>query len=143
MTDPDAVERFTAVHLHGRVERAVYRVLTLAPSEYWAPSEVAEHAGADEHVVGAVLRQFAAAGIVDAELVASGLRRYRARPAASFLAEAPSTAVMIDPVCGMLVDPATPFVLGRGAATVHFCSQRCLLLWERRDRDSTAGPAAT
>lgn len=132
MATRDEADRFRAVHLHGPVERAVFAALTLAPSEYWTPPEIAEHLGADEHVVGAVLRQFAAAGIVDADA-----GRYRARPRSAYLPERLTSAAAIDPVCGMRVGADTPFVLTDGATTIRFCSQRCLLVWERRDRETS------
>lgn len=138
MPHRDSVERFSSVHLHGPVERAVYNAVTLAPSESWTAPEIAVQIGFDELVVGAVLRQFAAAGIVEVEVFRFGARRYRARPTSSFLPERPTSAAIIDPVCGMRVAEDTPFVLADGAATIRFCSQRCVLVWERRGREADA-----
>lgn len=36
-----------------------------------------------------------------------------------------ATSVIKDPVCGMAVDPATPFHAERDGATFHFCSEHC------------------
>ena len=65
-----------------------------------------------------------------------GLTRYRIRPASSFLAE--GTSVLTDPVCGMRVSADTRFVLSEYGVVTRFCSQRCMLVWDRRVRDTLA-----
>lgn len=125
MIDSSARERFAAVHLSASLEAAVYETLAGAPSLDWTRTELAAHLRADVALVHAVLRQFAAAGIVDA-LPASSDARYRCRPISLFLGDRPTCDAVHDPVCGMWVTRPTPFTLDTDGGTEHFCSQRCL-----------------
>lgn len=136
MIDSSARERFAAVHLSGSLEAAVYKTLASVPSLDWTRTELAAHLRADVALVHVVLRQFAAAGVVDA-LSADSDTRYQWRPISRFLGERPTRDAVRDPVCGMWVTRSTPFTLDTDGGTEHFCSQRCLLRRqnERADND--------
>lgn len=133
MIDADGRAGFDAVHLMGSLEAAVYKTLADMPTVDWTCAELGEHVGVDVVLVHAVLRQFAAAGIVDAFSTAAETR-YRWRPTSLFLGDRPSSDAVRDPVCGMWVMPSTQYALATVHGTEYFCSQRCLSRRERERR---------
>jgi YHS domain-containing protein len=132
--DADVLRRFAAIHLQGPVERAVFELLSRSSSGHWTAAEIATELGADERLVDVVVRQFAAARILEVTRRGSRTSRYRVRPISSFLADEAAGA-LVDPVCGMKVDENTPFAIRHDVTPVRFCSQRCQLIWERAHSD--------
>lgn len=114
-----------------------------APDFRWSVAEVARHAQVARHEAGSVLRRFAAAGIVIAE-IAGRSRLYRWAPAMAYLFDdhplQASREQVLDPVCGMPVDPATPHRRERADGTpVLLCSLQCAMRFDAGNRGNAAG----
>jgi YHS domain-containing protein len=46
--------------------------------------------------------------------------------------QAPSVALVRDPVCGVFVVPTKALTAGSGSETRYFCSEQCRSEWRRR-----------
>lgn len=123
----DVHSRFARMHLRTPTERAVYFTLVAQLAESWTAAEIATLKDVDVRTVEAVLDGYADAGVVDGVDSNGGLR-YRWRSDMSYLFNAGSSGItMIDPVCGMTTDGATPHRVSDGSGTLRlFCSSLCL-----------------
>lgn len=123
----DVHSRFARMHLRTPAERAVYFTLVAQLAESWSAAEIATLKDVDVRTVEAVLDGYADAGVVDGVDSNGGLR-YRWRSDMSYLFNAGSSGItMIDPVCGMTTDGATPHRVSDGSGTLRlFCSSLCL-----------------
>lgn len=134
MTD-DPLDQFARAHLRSPVERSVYFVLAATPEETWTAPEVAHETGHDELDVDQTLRRFAADGIIERQPSPGRRPAYRLRHEMRYLfGDRHPDERLVDPVCGMPVDPSTPHVTEVDGVVVRFCSRRCQALYARRDR---------
>ena len=131
MSRNDEHGRFGAVHLSGLLEAKIYGVLAGAAALDWTCAELAADLDADTDLVHVVLRQFAAAGIVEAQPVGAEVG-YRWRPTGLFLGDQPRCLTIQDPVCGMWIEPSSSVALRTDTGTEYFCSQRCQLRWQHQ-----------
>lgn len=123
---PEALARFARGHLHSEAEYAVYRTVGGDRATGWTAEEIATHDDLEVGDVDRALRRFAAARIVEVEAGHGDRPRYRWRSELSYLFENTAPPGLVDPVCGMPVEPGSPHTaIDATGATVHFCSAWC------------------
>ena len=150
MTAPDAGEpdegaaeravsgplvRGARAHLRSPAQHAVYRAVGSNPDSWWTAAEIAAHSGLDHADIDQALRGFAGAGILDERTNASVGRLYRWHNDLRYVlgGSSPPPEELVDPVCGMPVDPDTGYTARNATgATVHFCSMWCRAAYRAR-----------
>lgn len=137
----DIHSRFAQVHLSTPAERAVYFTLVAQLADSWSAVEIASLKGLDVKAVEAVLDRYADVGVVAIVESEVGVR-YRWCSDMRYLFGAGSSEVtMIDPVCGMTIDAATPYRMADGSGTLWlFCSSTCLASFRARPRSFGEAP---
>ena len=133
-TDPDDTpfRRFARAHLPTAVDRAVFGVIADSETTTWTVAVVARDACVSALETDQVLRRFAAAGILERVDDKGRPRRYRWRPAMSYLRRGTSPTGSPDPVCGMPVaSDSAHRAVGDDGEEMLFCSLPCLVRWRR------------
>lgn len=128
----DLYSRFAEQHLRTRTERAVYLTLVAQMAPTWTAEALARSKGLDSGEVRAVLDRHLDAGVV--ERAEGPGRRYRWRSDMDYLGQgAQPDAWLLDPVCGMPVDPCSPHRTQDASHRVTlFCAASCLAVFQRR-----------